>query len=95
MSSSATTRSSANRDPSQFSDPDRFDIGRADKRHLSFGFGAQFCVGASIARMEARIAFETLLRRFRRIEWDGDEPRWAGDTALRTLETFPVHLAVR
>ena len=85
--------SSANRDPGQFPDPDRFDIERAEKRHLSFGFGAHFCVGASIARMVARVAFETLLGRFGCIEWDGDPPRWAGDTALRTLETFPVRLA--
>jgi cytochrome P450 PksS len=84
--------SAANRDPRHFADPDRFDINRADKRNLSFGFGSHFCVGASIARMEARVAFETLLSRFVSIEWDGDEPRWAGDTALRTLEAFPVRL---
>ena len=84
--------SAANRDPARFPDPDRFDIARSDNRHLSFGFGAHFCLGASIARMEGRVAFETLLDRFDRIEWNGDEPRWAGDTALRTLERFPVEL---
>ena len=83
---------SANRDPARFSEPDRFDVGRADNRHLSFGFGAHFCLGASIARMEGRVAFETLLRRFGSIEIVGDVPRWAGDTALRTLERFPVRL---
>ena len=84
--------SSANRDPRRFHDPDRFDITRGDNRHLSFGFGAHFCLGASIARMEGRVAFETLLDRFVSIEWDGADPRWAGDTALRTLEAFPVRL---
>lgn len=84
--------SAANRDPRRFDESDRFDIARPDNRHLSFGFGAHFCLGASIARMEARVAFETLLGRFATIEWDGAEPRWAGDTALRTLEAFPLRL---
>jgi cytochrome P450 len=84
--------SAANRDPRHFPDPDRFDILRSDNRHLSFGFGAHFCLGASIARMEGQVAFETLLDRFASIEWDGGDPRWAGDTALRTLEAFPLRL---
>jgi cytochrome P450 len=84
--------SSANRDPERFTEPDRFDVTRSDNRHMSFGFGAHFCLGASIARMEGRVAFETLLRRFGAIDWDGPDPRWAGDTALRTLEAFPVRL---
>ncbi len=84
--------SSANRDAAHFADPHRFDVARADDRHLSFGFGAHFCLGASIARMEGRVAFETLLDRFAGIDWDGPEPRWAGDTALRSLEAFPVRL---
>lgn len=84
--------SAANRDPRRFPEPERFDIARPDNRHLSFGFGAHFCLGASIARMEGRVAFETLLGRFEGIEWDGADPRWAGDTALRTLEAFPLRL---
>lgn len=83
---------SANRDPSSFPEPDRFDVARADNRHVTFGFGAHFCIGAAIARMEARVAFEELLTRFEVIELAG-EPRWASDTALRTLESFPVRLA--
>lgn len=82
---------SANRDPLVFPEPDAFDVARADNRHLTFGFGAHFCIGAAIARMEARVAFEELMLRFREIEIAG-ELRWASSTALRTLEKFPVRL---
>ncbi|MBW1883282.1 MAG: cytochrome P450, partial [Deltaproteobacteria bacterium] len=57
------------------------------------GFGAHFCLGASIARMEGRVAFETLLDRFEAFEFVGGRPpRFAGGGALRTLESFPVRL---
>jgi cytochrome P450 len=52
-----------------------------------------FCLGASIARMEGCVAFETLLARFAQIELLGPPPPWAPDTALRTLEAFPVRLS--
>jgi cholest-4-en-3-one 26-monooxygenase len=55
--------SSANRDESVFEDPDRFDIGREPNEHLAFGFGRHFCLGASLARMEIRVVFESLLAR--------------------------------
>jgi cytochrome P450 len=83
---------SANRDPAQFAEPDRFDVARADNRHVTFGYGAHFCIGAAIARMEGRVAFETLLSRFTSIALDGPKPRWAAATALRTLERFPLLL---
>ncbi len=83
---------SANRDPDRYADPDRFDVGRSDNKHLSFGWGMHFCMGASIARMEGQVAFETLLRRFAKIELVGATPPWAPATALRTLERFPVRL---
>ncbi len=83
---------SANRDPEIHPDPDRFDVGRRDTQHLSFGWGMHFCMGASIARMEARVAFTTLLASFASIELAGPRPAWAPATALRTLERFPLRL---
>jgi len=59
---------SANRDERRFSAPDRFDLMRANSAHLAFGFGTHFCLGSNLARLEARVALEALLSRFRRFE---------------------------
>ncbi len=83
---------SANRDPEIYPEPHRFDVGRADTHHLGFGWGMHFCMGASIARMEGRVALTALLRNFSRIELVGERPDWAPATALRTLERFPLRL---
>ena len=61
----------ANRDPAQFPDPERFDVGRKPNRHVAFGQGDHVCVGMNVARMEGRIALGRLLARFPRIELDG------------------------
>src|SRR5262245_44930699 len=53
----------ANRDPRRFPDPQRFDVARSPNRHLAFGFGTHFCLGSSLARLEARVSFEELLKR--------------------------------
>jgi cytochrome P450 len=54
----------ANRDPSEFPDPDRLDLGRTPNRHLAFGSGAHQCAGLAVARLEGRIAIERFLARF-------------------------------
>jgi cytochrome P450 len=82
----------ANRDPTAHPDPERFDIGRRNIQVLSFGFGAHFCIGANLARLEGRIAFEVLLDRFSDIEFIGEPPRFAAYTALRTLESLDVRV---
>ena len=64
----------ANRDGAQFPDPDRFDIHRAPNAHLAFGHGIHFCLGAPLARLEAKIALGILLERYRTIAIARDEP---------------------
>lgn len=64
---------SAGRDPREYPDPDTFDVGRTFSRHVAFGFGIHFCLGASLARMEGRVALEEALLRFPR--WEIDEQR--------------------
>jgi cytochrome P450 len=58
----------ANRDPAQFDQPDRFDVGRTPNRHLAFGGGAHFCLGNHLARLDMDVIFTTLFRTFRRID---------------------------
>jgi cytochrome P450 len=76
---------SANRDPERFAEPDRLDFDRPDNRHLAFGKGIHFCLGAPLARMEGQIAIPALLRRFADLELATDRPRWGG-SFLRGLE---------
>jgi cytochrome P450 len=60
----------ANRDEREFPDPDRFDVGRRPEQHLALGHGVHFCLGASLARLESRIALEEFSRRFPRYDVD-------------------------
>jgi cytochrome P450 len=82
---------SANRDERQFPDPDRFDIHRKVQRHLSFGYGIHFCLGAHLARLEARIALEEVLKRFPEWDVDYDKAVQARTSTVRGWETLPVH----
>ncbi len=80
----------ANRDPAQFPDPDRFDAGREPNRHLAFGRGSHFCLGAPLARTEARIAFTRLLAQLPELRLADAEPEWNSNTLLRGLRSLRV-----
>jgi cytochrome P450 PksS len=83
---------SANRDATQFDDPDRLDITRRENRHLAFGLGAHFCLGAPLARLEGQIAINTLVRRLHRLRLavPAESLRWRTTPVLRGLEALPV-----
>jgi pimeloyl-[acyl-carrier protein] synthase len=83
---------SANRDPQRFSNPDRFDINRNEGRHLGFGLGIHFCIGAPLVRLEAEVVFETILRRFPRISLATETLDWQEHPIFRGLKSLPVHL---
>ncbi|MGK3997685.1 cytochrome P450 [Sorangium sp. So ce1024] len=83
---------SANRDPQQFRDPGRFDIGRDPNPHVAFGQGIHFCIGALLARLEARIALSDLLARLRGLELASQEP-WEPRKPINVLG--PARLPIR
>ena len=85
---------SANRDSDQFPDGDRFDIHRNPQGHVAFGHGIHFCLGASLARLEARIAFETLLSRCKNIELNADQIPMVDSMALRGPKSLPIRFDV-
>jgi len=80
----------ANHDPAQFSDPDRLRLNRSENRHLSFGLGIHFCLGAPLARLEGEIAFHALLRRFPTLRLANEEAEWQGGMVFRSLKQLPV-----
>ncbi len=86
---------SANRDPEVFVDPDRYDIGRDTTQLVSFGLGRHFCMGASLARLEAKVALEEFIARFAGYEIDGERSRRVHSTNVRGFATLPTTLAVR
>jgi len=82
---------SGNRDDTAFPDPDRFDITRSPNRHLSFGHGIHYCLGAGLGRLEARIAINTLLQRFPDIRLDEGKPiEPLSSTVLFGLRHLPI-----
>jgi cytochrome P450 len=82
---------SANRDPEEFTEPDRLDVSRPVNRHLAFGRGIHFCLAAPLARMEAQIAIGSLLERFPDLRRAG-EPTRRPNPVFRGLATLPVAL---
>jgi cytochrome P450 len=84
----------ANRDPAQFKDPQKFDITRDPNEHVAFGEGIHFCIGAPLARMEARITFEAMLERFPRLRLKDPamKPVYKGSYFLRGLESLPLEI---
>jgi cytochrome P450 PksS len=83
---------SANRDERQFPDPERLDLERQPNRHLAFGQGVHYCMGAPLARLEGQIALNTLLQRARnlRLAVAPERLRWKRGLVLRSLKTLPV-----
>jgi cytochrome P450 PksS len=83
---------SANRDPRQFPDPDTLDVAREPNRHLAFGLGIHYCLGAPLARLEGEIAIGALLRRAPRLRLavPSGQLRWRRSLVLRGLEAVPV-----
>ncbi len=81
---------SANRDETRFDNPNRLDIGRDASRHISFGHGAHFCLGAPLARLEGEIALGRLATRLPELALDEEELLWRPGLVLRGLQSLPV-----
>jgi cytochrome P450 len=85
---------SANRDEDVFEDPSRFDVGRDPNKHLSFGHGVHFCLGAALARMEINSLFTELVPRIKSIELAG-EPEHMATTFVGGLKHLPIRCEIR
>jgi len=85
---------SANRDEEVFTDPFRFDVGRDPNRHLAFGFGAHYCLGAALAKTETRALYAELLPRLESVELAGP-PEWTATTFVGGLKHLPVRYKLR
>ncbi len=80
----------ANRDPAKFPEPGRLDVTRRENRHLAFGSGPRFCLGAQLARLEGQIAIGTLLRRMPKLAMTSPVAVWRNSTEFRGLQEFPA-----
>ncbi|MEI8000479.1 MAG: cytochrome P450 [Actinomycetes bacterium] len=88
----ALLNGSGDRDERHFADPDVFDVRREIDRHLAFGYGTHFCIGAALARIEGKVALEETLRRFP--TWDVDESRleWVHTSTVRGYSSVPMRV---
>jgi cytochrome P450 len=80
----------ADRDPAQFRDPDRLDVTRTENRHIAFGLGIHFCLGAPLARVEGQIAISTLVKRMPKLALAVERPQYRQSLTLRGLVALPV-----
>ena len=87
-----TVIGSANRDPDRFMEPHRFDITRDEGRHLSFGLGIHYCIGAPLVKLEAEIAFETILRRFPNLQLKSEVLEWQEHPIFRGVKKLQISL---
>jgi cytochrome P450 len=85
---------SANRDEDVFTDPFTFDVGRTPNKHLAFGFGVHYCLGAMLARMEMKALFSALLPRLEHVELAG-EPQLTRSTFVSGLKHLPIRYRLR
>ena len=85
---------SGNRDEEVFDDPFRFDVGRDPNRHLAFGYGVHFCLGAALARMEVNSFFIELLPRLKTVELNGN-PELTCTTFVGGLKHLPIRYQLR
>jgi cytochrome P450 len=81
---------SANRDPDQFAAPETLDVGRRDNRHLSFGGGIHYCLGAPLARLEGEVVLRALTRRMPGLELAADRVEYRDNLTLRGLQALPL-----
>ena len=91
----AVSLGAANRDPEQFPDPDRLDVGRTPNRHLGLGGGPHFCLGATLARIESQAAFGAVLRRFPHLELATEQPTYRDHFVIRGLTGLKVSISRR
>ncbi|MBA4538171.1 cytochrome P450 [Bacillus aquiflavi] len=84
----------ANRDPRIFTEPHKLDITRNPNPHLAFGYGAHFCIGSTLARLEAQIAMQTLLKRFNNFAIATNDLQWRNLVGFRSLGTLKVTFSI-
>ncbi len=87
----AVSIAGANRDPDANPNPNIFDIFRKDIKHISFGYGPHMCIGASLARIESRIAFEILFERFSNMSLQNKNPEWGKNLIFRGFDNLRIH----
>ena len=80
----------ANRDPAEFENPEQLDLTRADSGNISFGRGLHYCLGAPLAKLEGRLAFEALLERFSAIQFGSSQPEYRHNLVFRGLREFNI-----